>query len=141
MALEATLRSYLDPEKAFREVETLKMLVTELAQILDRAAAIVKSVQEGAPHWTVEVVETKGQVGSGSMPTEVIPSAAVGIAHPHPNRLSEALRASRPPVFGRVHHDRVLLDLRTVHPSDDEILTTILSGLAATENADTGLTA
>ena len=39
-----------------------------------------------------------------------------------PNRLEQALRAHRPPVFGRIADDTVLLDVRTLLPGDEEII-------------------
>jgi L-seryl-tRNA(Ser) seleniumtransferase len=58
------------------------------------------------------------QVGSGSLPLDVIPSAglAIGPAAGKPgaalNALAERLRALPIPVIGRIADDRLLLDLR-----------------------------
>jgi L-seryl-tRNA(Ser) seleniumtransferase len=33
--------------------------------------------------------------------------------------IARALRTAEPPVIGRIEHDRVLIDLRTILPNDD----------------------
>jgi L-seryl-tRNA(Ser) seleniumtransferase len=61
-------------------------------------------------------------IGGGSLPGETLPSWALVINGPPPQRLLAALRASDPAVIGRVVDDAVVLDVRTVEPSDDERL-------------------
>jgi L-seryl-tRNA(Ser) seleniumtransferase len=65
------------------------------------------------------VVESSGQVGGGALPTREIPSFAVAVgATPEAARaLDAALRGAQPPVIGRITDDRLLLDCRTVLPS------------------------
>jgi L-seryl-tRNA(Ser) seleniumtransferase len=48
----------------------------------------------------------------------VLPSAAVAL----PAALAEPLRTGEPPVVGRVTGDRLLLDLLTVPPDQDDAL-------------------
>ncbi len=67
------------------------------------------------------VVDVEATIGGGSLPGEGIASVALRL----PGRatvLLRALRQGEPPVFGRVEADAVLLDLRTVHPGDDDVL-------------------
>jgi len=47
-----------------------------------------------------------------------LPSAAVSL----PESYAVALRVGSPPVVGRLETGRCLLDLRTVAPEDDELL-------------------
>ena len=80
----------------------------------------------------LEVVETSAQTGSGSLPDQAIPSWALAVEHSelNPRKLSEALRSANPPVFTRVHGDRVLVDFRTLLDGDEEDLGRILKRLA-----------
>ena len=46
------------------------------------------------------------------------------------DKLEHELRRATPPVVGRIDQDRVLLDLRTVAPDEDQRLTEVLLGLS-----------
>ncbi|MFP5379817.1 MAG: L-seryl-tRNA(Sec) selenium transferase, partial [Vicinamibacteria bacterium] len=65
----------------------------------------------------VEAVDCESAPGGGSVPGVVIPSAGVAVAG---SAAAEVLRAGDPPVVARVDRGRLLLDLRTVDPADDE---------------------
>jgi L-seryl-tRNA(Ser) seleniumtransferase len=72
-----------------------------------------------APCFTVGVVELMGQIGSGSLPVERLPSAGLAIAPVRKkgagralDELATALRGLDRPVIGRIAEDRLLLDLR-----------------------------
>ena len=43
--------------------------------------------------------------------------------------LEKALRALDPPVIARIEDDRVLFDLRTVAPTDDQRLATLITSV------------
>lgn len=70
-----------------------------------------------APRFGVEVVALQSQIGSGSLPVERLPSAGLAVtALDGRGRMLEALatalRGLPRPVIGRIHDDRLLLDLR-----------------------------
>ena len=48
-----------------------------------------------------------------------------------PQETEARLRASGPPIVGRIERDRLLLDLRTVQPEEDDALVEVLKTLAA----------
>jgi L-seryl-tRNA(Ser) seleniumtransferase len=64
-------------------------------------------------------------IGGGSLPEEGLPTRVVAIPA-HGDRsvtdLAQRLRLRQPPVIGRVEHDQLLLDPRTVAPEDDSTL-------------------
>ncbi len=119
-ALEATLRLYLRPERLVQDLPTLRLLTRPLAAIEATALAVQPVLQaQLAPNFTVEVAALQGQIGSGSLPVERLPSSGVAIAPVGRQgvgraleQLCEALRALPVPVIGRIHEDRLLLDLR-----------------------------
>src|SRR5690606_36909653 len=75
-ALEATLRLYLRPERLVQELPTLRLLTRPLDAIRAQAQALQPALQAAlAPRFTVEGVELLGQIGSGSLPVERLPSA------------------------------------------------------------------
>jgi L-seryl-tRNA(Ser) seleniumtransferase len=119
-ALEATLRLYLRPERLARELPTLRLLTRPESTIRAAAERLRPSFEAAvAPRYAVEVVSLLGQIGSGSLPIERLPSAGLAIA-PVATRhtggaldeLARALRALPCPVIGRIAEDRLLLDLR-----------------------------
>jgi L-seryl-tRNA(Ser) seleniumtransferase len=106
-ALEATLSGPPGPVS--------RALVTEQAALRDRATALAGKLE---PHVHAEVVETLAAIGGGGAPGVDLPSAAIAL----PTGLAVPLRLGDPAVLGRVHHDRLLLDLIAVDPRDDTIL-------------------
>jgi L-seryl-tRNA(Ser) seleniumtransferase len=75
--------------------------------------------QAVAPRFDVSVVDLLGQIGSGSLPVERLPSAGLAIAPLQKkgagralDDLATALRSLPLPVIGRIADDRLLLDLR-----------------------------
>ena len=119
-ALEATLLLYLRPERLAQDLPTLRLLTRPQSVIRALAESLLPAVQDAvAPRFLVAVVELQGQVGSGSLPVDRLPSAGLALA-PGARRgtgraldeLCSAFRALPLPVIGRVAEDRLLLDLR-----------------------------
>ena len=118
-ALEATLQSYLDPEKAREEIPTLRMLSADPARLKLRAELLRERLEkEGV---LCEVVPEQDQVGGGSVPTQLLPTWAVAVTPRNltVDGLEERLRTrSATPIIGRIAHERYLLDVRTLWEED-----------------------
>lgn len=116
-ALEATLRLYLDPELARREVPTLAMITADPAQLKARAARLGRRLsRELAGLAEVRLRPGFSRVGGGSFPEQDLPTRLVGV---RPLSLDvEALRqgllAADIPVVGRVEDGAFCLDPRTL---------------------------
>ena len=127
-ALEATLSLYLRPERLAQDLPTLRLLTRPTEAIQAMAEALRPHVAAAvAPHFTVEVVLLQGQIGSGSLPVERLPSAGLALTPAGTARkgmgrlldaLATALRALPRPVLGRIADDRLLLDLRCLEAHD-----------------------
>lgn len=136
-ALEATLMLYLRPERLAADLPTLRMLARPQAEVRRQAEALCPRVAEAvAPRFGVAVADMMGQIGSGSLPVERLPSAGLALAPVSPrgvgralDELATALRRLPVPVIGRVSEDRLLLDLRCL--ARDEDLTGQLPALQA----------
>jgi L-seryl-tRNA(Ser) seleniumtransferase len=63
-------------------------------------------------------VPSRARVGGGGAPEFPLPSAAVSL----PAAFAEPLRLGSPPVVGHVEGDRTMLDLRSLPPASDELL-------------------
>ncbi|SFO13401.1 L-seryl-tRNA(Sec) selenium transferase [Variovorax sp. PDC80] len=126
-ALEATLSLYLRPERLAQDLPTLRLLTRPADAIRELAQALLPAVREAvAPRFTVEVVPLLGQIGSGSLPIERLPSAGLALAPAGTAKkglgtaldaLATALRGLPLPVIGRIAEDRLLLDLRCLEDS------------------------
>lgn len=115
-ALEATLRLYRDPAKALREIPTLRMLTTPLAELRERCRAFAERLRELPELTGVEVADDTAYVGGGSLPDEAVPTAVIAfrVSNLSEDALAARLRAGTPAVVGRIKDGRFLLDLRTV---------------------------
>ena len=119
-ALEATLMLYQQPEHLAQALPTLRLLTRPVADIQATAQAVLAALAPVlAPRYSVEVVALQGQIGSGSLPVERLPSAGVAIAPvdaPRSGRaldaLATALRQLPLPVIGRIADGRLILDCR-----------------------------
>src|SRR5829696_1238441 len=116
-ALEGTLRLYLDPGRAAREIPVLRMLGDELGTVRARAERL--STLVGG-----EVEETVGRVGGGALPLAELPSFACAVGE----ELARPLRVGDPPVVGVVRDGRLLLDCRTLTDGDvDEVAAAVIA--------------
>ena len=117
-ALEATLRLYRNPESLAQRLPTLRLITRPRAEIQALAARLQSAIaaQLGAG-WLTTLADCASQIGSGALPLEAIPSAALALAPANgsgraPEALLAALRALPIPVIARIEHGAVLLDLR-----------------------------
>ncbi|HEU4748901.1 MAG TPA: L-seryl-tRNA(Sec) selenium transferase [Gemmatimonadaceae bacterium] len=129
-ALEATLRLYLDPERARREIPVLAMLTAPVDEILSRAAALASALQTAGIG--ARVVATRSSPGGGAFPTAELPSSGVAVeGGGYANAVEQKLRQGKIPVIGRIVEGELLLDLRGVMRRDDSALTAaVLEALA-----------
>jgi L-seryl-tRNA(Ser) seleniumtransferase len=118
-ALEATLRLYLEPERALREIPVLAMLTAPVGEIEARAEAV--STKLRAAGIDAKVAESSASVGGGAFPTAAIPSRAIVLSR-NVQEIEERLRLGEPAVIGRIFEGNLLLDLRSVLPREDDIL-------------------
>ncbi|NLB90657.1 MAG: L-seryl-tRNA(Sec) selenium transferase [Clostridiales bacterium] len=117
-ALEATLKLYLDPEQAIKDIPVLQAISLSRSQLLSRAETLAAMLVHVGKGFQLSVEKTQSQVGGGSLPGEELPSYGVFVS---PDSLSlttlEArLRNNDPPIIGRIVKDRFLMDMRTLPP-------------------------
>lgn len=120
--LEATLRSYRDPETVTERLPALRALAVSSDGLETRARRLAERLVARGLH--AEATECAGCVGGGTYPGVELPSWAVRVV-PHDrgvDRVAAELRAGDPPVVGRVEEGGLLLDLRTVLPEEEERL-------------------
>ena len=116
LALEATLRTYVDPAQAMRRVPSLAMLTESTAALAARAEQLREKLAAALPDETFLVCSDESYAGGGSLPTLALETivlqwrpATVSV-----DAAATALRKSAPPVIARVRDEAVIFDLRTV---------------------------
>lgn len=130
-ALEATLMLYLQPERLVTELPTLRWLTRAHSDIAATAQALLAPLGAAlAPAYGVSEVALMSQIGSGSLPVDLLPSAGVAIAPVLSGKrgtgtalqaLSQALRGLPMPVIGRIEDDRLVLDCRCLEDASQLI--------------------
>ena len=129
-ALEETLRLYLDPQRVWEEVPTLRLLSMSKEELRRRARGLAQRLRAAlGPMARVEVVEGASQAGGGSLPAVEIPTwlVALQVEGLAAHQAEERLRRGDPAVLVRVQHDQVLVDPRTLLPGDDADLAAALA--------------
>jgi L-seryl-tRNA(Ser) seleniumtransferase len=123
-ALEATLRLYLNEERALREVPGLRMLGMSVAELRQRAEQLAMRLREINGLATVRVAEDVAYVGGGSLPDQTIKTCVLEI-EPRDlgaTDLAYRLRLGQPAVMGRLRDGKLVLDVRTVFPPQEAAL-------------------
>ncbi len=132
LALEATLMEYLKgrPEVS---IPVLQMLSTSLEELQGRAEAIIEELGEAkGSSLKVEIMEGASKVGGGTVPLVEIPTRQIAVtsASCTADNINRKLRMRPLPVIARIQEERVVIDLRTVLPSEDRELVKALKELA-----------
>ncbi|HDC4273712.1 TPA: L-seryl-tRNA(Sec) selenium transferase [Enterobacter cloacae] len=122
-ALDATLRLYLHPEKLAERLPTLRLLTRDAASIRAQAELLLPNVASHYTDFDVRIESCQSQIGSGSLPVDRLPSAALTFT-PRDGRgsrldaLSARWRALPTPVIGRIYDGRMWLDLRCLEDEE-----------------------
>ncbi len=126
-ALEATLLAYVKHDHD--EIPALRMMHLSKEEISRRTQTV--AAKSASPELTVEIIDGESVIGGGAAPSAVLPTRLLAVTRAglSADEISARLRASEPPVIARVEEGRVLLDLRTVFPEQDEYVTAALRAL------------
>ncbi|MGH2699802.1 MAG: L-seryl-tRNA(Sec) selenium transferase, partial [Actinomycetota bacterium] len=119
--LEATLRAHL--EDRAEELPLWSLALASIDELRARAERIAG--QLATDTLKAEALPTSSVAGGGSLPGEELGSWAVALTHAEisVDEMQKRLRSGSPPVIGRIEDEQLLLDLRSVLPSDLEMLT------------------
>ncbi|RJP73683.1 MAG: L-seryl-tRNA(Sec) selenium transferase [Candidatus Zixiibacteriota bacterium] len=141
--LEETLKLYLAPERLLEHHPVLARLAESPEAAQSRAQALRDRLDTlGLPEEvTVEIVPAKAQLGSGALPLEEFPSAAlrVSVRGMPAAVLAQGLRRENPPVVGYLQREALLLDLKAVPDEEIALLAEILAGALKKKNFTTSV--
>jgi len=126
-ALEATLVAYVKHDHD--AIPALRMMHLSKDQIGQRTEAVAAKTRSSV--LTVEIRDGESVIGGGAAPSAVLPTRLLAVTRKDlsADEISARLRASELRVIARVEDDRVLLDLRTVFPEQDEKVIAALQAL------------
>ncbi len=122
-ALGDTLRSLL--LERWDDVPALALIRQPAAGIRARAEALLARV----PGLRAEIVPGNSVAGGGATPEQSIPTWLIAIECADLADAERRLRAADPPVVARIENEKLILDLRTVFPEEEEELAAALRKL------------
>jgi L-seryl-tRNA(Ser) seleniumtransferase len=130
-ALDATLVEHQLRGEAAR-LPVLRMIAATAEELRGRAAALAGRLAASAPALAPALVPGESMVGGGAAPDRGVPTTLIALepGSRGADRMARALRHGTPPVVARVAERRVLVDLRTIHPDEDELLLAALVAAA-----------
>ena len=119
-ALEATLLAYV--KRDHDAIPILRMMRLSKDEIGKRAEAVAGEIRSS--RLLVEIIDGQSVIGGGAAPSAVLPTRLLAITSERlsPDELSAHLRGSNPPIITRLEAGRVMIDLRTVFPEQDELV-------------------
>lgn len=123
--LEATLRTYLEPEKAICEIPVLKMLTYSELDLKKRAIRLKRKIaRELSSLCRARVKKETSPVGGGSLPLQYLPAWVIALRplNISASEIEKKLREQEPPIIARIQEDEILLDLRTIAEKEEKDL-------------------
>jgi L-seryl-tRNA(Ser) seleniumtransferase len=114
-ALETTLTALLRQD--WQAIPALRMIFTSADDLRERAERVCAALNLNAT-----VLKSESPIGGGSTPDQVLPTWVVAIDVPNPNAFEKRLRLGEPPLVARIEQDKIVLDMRTIAPSEIDAL-------------------
>lgn len=129
-ALEAVLRLYRAPDLLPQRLPALALLTRPESAIRAAAGRLMERLRAAlGPAWRVAVEPCRSQIGSGALPEDRLPSAAVTVAGRGVESVASRLRALPLPVLGRIAEGRLWLDCRCLTDTEERDLAAVLPDL------------
>ena len=124
-ALESTVRLYRDEREAVAVIPTLRDMtraVDDIARHADRLAEALKAAGGGKVR--VQAMDCSSRAGGGSLPLLDLPSRclAVHVEGMSASAVERHMRASDPPVVGRIEDDAFVMDVRCVREEETALI-------------------
>lgn len=122
-ALEATLMSYFNLDKALEEIPTLKMITVTQEDLKVKADKLAELINN-SKGFDATVEKGTSQIGGGSYPEEHIPTFLVSVSHEICNeaQLEYGLRLGETPIICRIKEGKIQFDVRTIKEEDFQVI-------------------
>jgi L-seryl-tRNA(Ser) seleniumtransferase len=119
-ALETTLRNLL--LERWDQIPALRMISQSTQELRTRAEAFAQRLRDVR----TEILEGSSLIGGGATPEQPLASWLVAVQCADVVEAERQCRLNDPPVIARIEDDRLLFDLRTVFPSEEEELARVI---------------
>ena len=128
-ALQETLRAFV--QGRVTALPLWQLATASVDELERRARMVAEGITRAAFGLEIGVIRSASVMGGGSLPGAEIESRAVAIASSSagPSEIRSCLRRHETPVVARIDDDRVILDLRSVFPHEDDVLVAAVSAL------------
>ncbi len=129
-ALAATLELYALDRRLALELPVMQLLATPLENLRNRAERLAPQLAQAEAVASADAAATESSLGVAPFADRTVPSYGVVLAAAdgHVDRMERRLAAGPVPVVGRREGDRLVLDLRTVFPRQDQVLVEAVVG-------------
>jgi len=117
--VQANLLHYVRGE-ALSKIPIWRMIAMSTEEVTTRARALLETL--GTPGARCELVPGRSMVGGGALPEESLPTTLIALPGVEATTLAAALRHGEPPIVAHIQDERVVLDLRTVLPEEEQAL-------------------
>ncbi len=120
--LEATLKLYLDKNKALENIPTLNMISISKEKLLERANKFLNEIKD--TNFISEITKTLAEVGGGSYPDTYFESVGVRLTHntKSATQIEKELLLYEIPIIARIKENSIILDMRTLREDDLNIV-------------------
>ena len=127
---EKILRTYITNKEVTNDNLSIMLFERSQEKLNDNANKVIKSInKKNHNKYNIKIEKTNVEAGSGSLPTEKIPSIAITINsnNESPNKISNALRNCSTPILTYINNDKVFIDLKAITDDQIEILIEMLN--------------
>ncbi|MDO5088605.1 MAG: L-seryl-tRNA(Sec) selenium transferase [Leptotrichiaceae bacterium] len=121
-ALEATLKLYLDKDRALKEIPTLYMISVSKEKLFEKARKFTGQLK--SDDFSAEIIEDWAEIGGGSYPGSYLESVAVKLTHniKSSTEIEKKLLSVEIPIITRIKENSIILDMRTLREDEFDIV-------------------
>ncbi|QHE52302.1 L-seryl-tRNA(Sec) selenium transferase [Pontibacillus sp. HMF3514] len=127
-ALEGTFKQYAKREE--NQIPVIRDLRKSQGDIQEQARQFIERVGE-LEHFKLSVIDSEAQVGGGTMPEVLIPSAGVALTEKSVSaeKIEQKLRKHEPSVITRYYNEQLFIDFRTLTEEEQSELVYIVKSI------------
>jgi L-seryl-tRNA(Ser) seleniumtransferase len=124
-AMEGTLMEYV--RNKHEQIPVIAMISQSREALAARAKDWIQTLQRTIPDHEFALETTLNYIGGGVAPMKALPSVAISLTPKKPaHEIARQLREADPPVVPRIENDRILFELRSIRPEQQELITAVL---------------